>query len=417
MHSITPAAWQLSAASVWNAFSNSGKRHLLFTGSRGIGKTTLLSAILSGQFSKPLPGLTSRAVPGQEVLLTDNLSGKTARIGVFNPEAAPDSPKMKPCAAGFCELGIPALQSAIASDSSFVSLDEIGFLESDIAEYCKMVRAVFEAKRVLGVLRKQDIPFLHELSVRDDVFLIDLDHPFGNFGCIIMASGLGKRFGSNKLLADFLGRPLIQNILDTTEGLFSFRTVVTRHEAIASLCRSQNIDVVLHDLPLRSDTVRLGTERILDFCTESVSNTSDVCKALSEHVSAADRPKPNGILFCPSDQPLLRPQTIQSMLLLAAALHRPECRSSNCLPSPADCPHWLFRPAFEGIPGAPVLFSSSLFPELLTLPEGKGGGFLAKKYPKQVHTLPVSDAYELKDIDTPEALSELVGIAIKRNNH
>ena len=27
-------------------------------------------------------------------------------------------------------------------------------------------------------------------------------------GCVIMASGLARRFGSNKLLADFGGRPL-----------------------------------------------------------------------------------------------------------------------------------------------------------------------------------------------------------------
>lgn len=392
------------ASSVWSAFSCSGKRHLLFTGSRGIGKTTLFSAIIARYFPDVLPGLTSRAVPGQEVLLTDNHSKETARIGVFNPEAASDAPKMKPCSDGFLTLGIPALQRAIASDSPFISLDEIGFLESNLTEYCDVLRTAFEKKRVIGVLRKQDLPFLHELSGRDDVFLIDLDRPFGNFGCVIMASGLGKRFGSNKLLADFLGQPLAQNILNTTTGLFSFRTVVTRHEAVAVLCRNQNTDVVLHDFPLRSDTVRLGTERILNLCAASVSDTSDVCRAISDQGSVADKPAPDGILFCPSDQPLLRPETIQTMLLLAASLHR------------TTCSHRIFRPTFEESPGAPVLFSSSLIPELLALPEGKGGGFLAKKYPEQVHLVPVRDAYELKDIDTPEDLSELAGIALKRDN-
>lgn len=28
-----------------------------------------------------------------------------------------------------------------------------------------------------------------------------------NLGCVIMASGLGKRFGDNKLMADFDGQP------------------------------------------------------------------------------------------------------------------------------------------------------------------------------------------------------------------
>ena len=34
-------------------------------------------------------------------------------------------------------------------------------------------------------------------------------------GCVIMASGTGQRFGGNKLLADFGGRPLISCILKT----------------------------------------------------------------------------------------------------------------------------------------------------------------------------------------------------------
>ena len=30
-----------------------------------------------------------------------------------------------------------------------------------------------------------------------------------HLGCVIMASGLGTRFGGNKLMADFDGQPLI----------------------------------------------------------------------------------------------------------------------------------------------------------------------------------------------------------------
>ena len=44
-----------------------------------------------------------------------------------------------------------------------------------------------------------------------------------------MASGMSKRFGSNKLLADFHGEPMIMRILRATDGLFTRRVVVTRH--------------------------------------------------------------------------------------------------------------------------------------------------------------------------------------------
>ena len=34
-------------------------------------------------------------------------------------------------------------------------------------------------------------------------------------GCVIMASGEGKRFGSNKMLADIYGKPLIARTIDS----------------------------------------------------------------------------------------------------------------------------------------------------------------------------------------------------------
>ena len=41
------------------------------------------------------------------------------------------------------------------------------------------------------------------------------------------------------------------------------------------------------------------------------------------------------------------------------------------------------------------------------MPEGEGGGILAKKYPERVRLHPVRDRSELSDVDTREALMEL----------
>jgi len=61
--------------------------------------------------------------------------------------------------------------------------------------------------------------------------------------------------------------------------------------------------------------------------------------------------------------------------------------------------------------GSPVLFGSSFFSELLTLPENKGGNVLLKKYPAQVRTICIADSAELLDADTPEVLQQLETIA------
>ena len=186
---------------------------------------------------------------------------------------------------------------------------------------------------------------------------------FPAVGCVIMASGLGKRFGGNKLMAPFRGQPMIARILDATEGLLLRRVVVTRHEDVAAFCRERGVAAVLHDLPGRNDTVRLGLE--------AVGNVE-------------------GCLFCPGDQPLLERDTVAALVSAWKAE-----------------PDFIWRLAFENQPGAPILFPQWAFPELCGLPEGKGGGFLAKKYPERVRLHPVRDRYALMDADTQETLREL----------
>ena len=189
---------------------------------------------------------------------------------------------------------------------------------------------------------------------------------FPKIGCVIMASGMGKRFGGNKLMADFHGKPMIQRALDATNGLFSGRVVVTRHESVAELCREQNVDVVLHDLPHRSDTVRLGLEALGDL---------DAC------------------MFLPGDQPLLRRETVAK--LLRSWQQNPDC---------------MVRPIYEDTEGSPVLFPAWTFPELKNLPEGKGGGAVIKNHPHELIRVPVSDPFELADADTPDTLEMLKGL-------
>lgn len=186
---------------------------------------------------------------------------------------------------------------------------------------------------------------------------------FPKVGCVIMASGLGKRFGSNKLMADFDGKPMFMRALEASVRFAEHRVVVTRHKEVADICREIGVDVVLHDLPYRSDTVRLGLEAL---------GNIDAC------------------LFMPADQPLLKKETVGEIVKLW------EDNRDN-----------IIRPFHENIPGAPVLFPSWAFPELLTLPEGKGGGLIVKKYAERVEGLQVNDPYELVDVDTQETLEQL----------
>ena len=188
-------------------------------------------------------------------------------------------------------------------------------------------------------------------------------------GCVIMASGLARRFGSNKLLHDFHGAPIITRILDTmTAAPLAARVVVTRHPEIKEICDMRNIPVLLHDLPEQSDTVRLGVEYLLETC-----------------------PDMTGCMFAASDQPCLAVESVEKL-----------CSAFG------EAPENIWRLAWQGTVGNPVLFPKSTFEELLHLPVGKGGGAVVKKHPELVRTVEVEDERELVDVDTPEILASLL---------
>ncbi len=299
-------ASKLTADCIWNSFQSSHKKHLILTDTGNSGKSTLMSGILSDLWRR-----------------------------------------------------------LAESENEPVLLNEMEAPESQCQNYCQIIRTIMARKRLLAAVRKQSLPFLEELCSHHDGFLVDLDRPFGRMGCVIMASGQGRRFGGNKLLAVFGGKPLIQWALDATEGIFARRIVVTRHREVAELVRSRDADVLLHGLPDRSDTVRLGLG------------------AISEEVE--------GCLFCPGDQPLLRQETVASLALNAV--------------NESD---GIWRPAWRDTEGAPVLFPRWSFPELLTLPQGQGGSFLLKKYPERIRRVPVRDKHELQDIDSREDMEFLL---------
>lgn len=252
-----------------------------------------------------------------------------------------------------------------------------------------------------------------------------------------MASGVGARFGGNKLMAELCGAPLVGHAVRATDDLFSRRVVVTRHADVASLCETLGAQVILHDEPCRNDTVRLGMEA-MDGC--------------------------DTVTFVQGDQPLIRPASIAALLRAAerdaaGAVRRDaadvvgcdavgaaqadtaeggvaedyamELDAVGCDVDAAGCDAAesdvagaakhdavgcnaevssvarIWRASFDGVPGAPVLFPSWAFDELRSLPRGKGGGFVAKAHAEYVRTIEVSSEWELFDVDTRDDLEQL----------
>ena len=357
-----PAA-KPTARSIIRSLEVSRKRHLFLTGSRGAGKSTLARQLLPLLADTPVPGFATHVTPQSCVTLQDLTTGRSGIIGAATRSRQPGL-GMHCVEEGFLSVGVPALQTAAEVPCAWALLDELGYLESACTLFCASVEALLDAKRVLAVLRKQDTPFLSRLRSRPDVFLLDLDIPFPAVGCVVMASGLGRRFGSNKLLADFDGQPLIQRALTLAGSrLFAADLTVTRHDDVQALCQTQHRPVLLHSEPHLSDTVRLGLSALLQQC-----------------------PQLQACLFLPGDQPLFSAESLSSLLLLAD-------------------PHAIWRTSGSSGVGSPVLFGRDYFDELLHLTKG-GGSEVLQRHPDAVHLLPCPDC-ELRDADTPAALAEL----------
>lgn len=258
-----------------------------------------------------------------------------------------------------------------------------------------------------------------------------------------MASGVGARFGGNKLMAELCGAPLVGHVVRATDDLFNRRVVVTRHADVAALCETLGAQVILHDEPCRNDTVRLGMEA-MDGC--------------------------DTVTFVQGDQPFIRPASIVALLRAAERdaagaarrdaagrgiadvsgcdavgaaladtaeggvaedyameLDAVECdvdAAAGCDAAESDVAGAakydavgcdaavssvarIWRTSFDGVPGAPVLFPSWAFDELRSLPRGKGGGFVAKTHAECVRTIEVSSEWELFDVDTRDDLEQL----------
>lgn len=185
-------------------------------------------------------------------------------------------------------------------------------------------------------------------------------------GCVVMASGFSRRFGVNKLLTPFRGRPLVAHTLDQLplERLDRI-TVVTRWPQVAELCRVRGLPCLVHDLPHLSDTIRLGLETMGD--TE-------------------------GCLFTVGDQPLCSRESLER--LMDGFLTQPN--------RPA-------RLSWQGVPGNPVIFPRRLYPALLTLTGEQGGACVL---PREVTLVECVHPAELSDGDTPAELARLEGLKV-----
>lgn len=185
-------------------------------------------------------------------------------------------------------------------------------------------------------------------------------------GCLLMAAGAGTRFGPDKLLVEFRGKPLIQWALEAIPADRLCRVaVVTGDQRIRTMAEGFGFSPVWNDRPELgvSRTIRLGLEALAPIC--------------------------DGVIFQVADQPLLRRETVASLA---------ETWLAN--------PEQIIVPAAGGCWGNPCVFPKDLFPALCALTGDVGGKAVIRANRERVLEVSVPQE-ELGDVDTAAALEAL----------
>lgn len=181
-------------------------------------------------------------------------------------------------------------------------------------------------------------------------------------GCVLLAAGLGSRFGGNKLHADINGISMIQRALDTLSAAkFTRVAVVAFDSRILDAAKKHGFEPVFNSAPEEgiSRSIRLGLERLRDL---------------------------PAVMFMVADQPLL----LKDSLLRAVRAHE-------------QAPESIAALAWNGRRGNPCIFPAQLFPELMALEGDKGGSAVIAAHEDRLLLVEAGER-ELLDVDDRDTL-------------
>ena len=187
-------------------------------------------------------------------------------------------------------------------------------------------------------------------------------------GVLLLAAGRSCRFGENKLLADFRGKPMICRAFDAACALCASQlAVVTGSDEIAHLALARGFDVIENREP-------------------ELGQAHSICLGVNAMGEM------DALLLMVCDQPLL---TGGSLVRLLEGF----CCGTKGIACLRDATHM----------GNPAVFSAAYYPQLLALRGDRGAKGVLRAHEDDLLVVQAIHENELCDADTPQALAYIRG--------
>jgi len=189
---------------------------------------------------------------------------------------------------------------------------------------------------------------------------------------IILAAGMSRRMGENKLLLTTGGEPMV------------------RHAA--SLCQAAGLSPIIAVLGHQADQLRQALADLPVQCVINENFATGMASSLSTGLDALPA-ETSGVLVCLGDMPLV---TTGDVFAICAAF-APARNHAVCIP------------VHEGRRGNPVLLGRQIFDDLASISGDEGAKTIIRKHADLVVEVQAGPGV-LMDIDMPETYAALCKI-------